>query len=141
MKPSITRSGKESGAGRPGRGELDAVAVRSQVLTKATIRVANQLGLGQAELAKVMGISPASASRMFAGSWTIPERTKSWELAALLVRVFRSLDALVGGNDKHVEQWFRAENLHLGGAPGRLVFTVEGLTNVARYLDAMRGAQ
>jgi DNA-binding XRE family transcriptional regulator len=141
MKESMARSGKASRAAKTRDGERQVATARSQVLTKATIRVASQLGLGQAELAKIMGISPASASRMFAGHWAIPERTKSWELAALLVRVFRSLDALVGGNEKHVGQWFRAENLHLGGTPGRLVFTIEGLTNVARYLDAMRGAQ
>jgi|SRR4051794_40311849 DNA-binding XRE family transcriptional regulator len=118
-------------------------STRSKVLTKATVRVAAQLGLGQAELAKVIGISPSSASRMSAGHWTIQEHTKSWELAALLVRVFRSLDALVGGGgtEGHVKQWFRADNTHLGGAPAKLVFTIEGLTNVARYLDAMRGAQ
>jgi DNA-binding XRE family transcriptional regulator len=127
-----------------GEAETDGSAVatmRSQVLTKATCRVAIQLGLGQAELAKVIGVSASSASRMYAGTWTVQEHTKSWELAALLVRVFRSLDALVGGNEKHVKQWFRAENTHLSGSPASLVFKIEGLTNVARYLDAMRGAQ
>lgn len=121
--------------------ELARASARSQVLTKAILRVAVQLGLGQAELAKVIGISASSASRMHARKWTIPENTKSWELAALLVRVFRSLDAFVGGSEKHVKQWFRSENLHLGGSPASLVVTIEGLTNVARYLDAMRGAQ
>jgi DNA-binding XRE family transcriptional regulator len=120
--------------------EPAAAAARARVLTKATLRVAGQLGLGQSELARVIGISASTASRMHAGSWAIPEQTKSWELAALLVRVFRSLDALVGGTEKHVRQWFRAENLHLGGSPFNLVLTVEGLTHVARYLDAMRGA-
>jgi hypothetical protein len=124
------------------RAEGSAVAtMRSQVLTKATCRVALQLGLGKAELAKVIGVSPSSATRMYAGTWTIQEQTKPWELAALLVRVFRSVDALVGGNEKHVKQWFRAENTHLGASPSSLVFKVEGLTSVARYLDAMRGAQ
>ncbi len=122
-------------------GRSSSAAVRSQALTKATVRVATQLGFGQVDLAKVVGVSSASASRMFAGAYLIQERTKSWELAALLVRVFRSLDALLGGNERHVKDWFRAENLHLGGVPANLVTKVEGLTNVARYLDAMRGAQ
>lgn len=118
-----------------------AARKRSQVLTKATVRVAAQLGLGQIDLAKVIGISPATASRLHAGEWAIPAHTKQWELAALLVRVYRSLDAMVGGNEEHVRQWFHADNIHLGGAPARLIFTIEGLTNVARYLDGMRGAQ
>jgi transcriptional regulator with XRE-family HTH domain len=124
------------------KGSEGAVAnTRSKVLTKATVRVAIQLGLAQSELAGVLGISSPTASRMFAGNWFIPEHTKNWELAALLVRMFRSLDALVGGSEKHVKEWFRAENIHLGGSPKALVSSIEGLTNVARYLDAMRGAQ
>ncbi|HEX3903998.1 MAG TPA: XRE family transcriptional regulator [Polyangia bacterium] len=121
----------------------DAAAKRrSAVLTKATIRVADQLGLGQAALAKVLGISPATVSRMFKGDWTIPVKdAKTWELAAMLVRIFRSLGPLVGGNEKHVKEWFHAENIHLAGVPANLVFKIEGLTNVARYLDAVRGAQ
>ena len=41
---------------------------RARVLTKATHRVAVQLGLGQANLARVIGISPSTASRMYAGN-------------------------------------------------------------------------
>jgi len=114
---------------------------RSRVLTTATVRVADQLGLGQAELARILGLSPSTVSRMVKGDWLIPPEAKTWELAAMLVRVFRSLAALVGGNEKHVQQWFRAENVHLGAAPAKLVFKIEGLTRVAAYLDAMRGAQ
>jgi DNA-binding XRE family transcriptional regulator len=119
-----------------------AATKRSVVLTKATIRVAQQLELGQGALAKILGISAPTVSRMFKGKWLIAENDgKTWELAVMLVRVFRSLGAMVGGNEEHVKEWFHAENMHLGGTPADLAFTIEGLTNVARYLDAMRGAQ
>jgi hypothetical protein len=124
-----------------GEAKTAVATQRSEVLTKATCRAATRLGLGQAELAKVIGLSPASTSRMFAGTWTIQEQTKPWELSALLVRVFRSLDAVIGGNETQVKQWFQADNSHLGATPADLILSIEGLTNVARYLDAMRGAQ
>jgi hypothetical protein len=60
--------------------ESGAAIMRARVLTKAAIRVAGQLGLGQAELARVIGISAATASRMHAGAWVIPEQSKTWEL-------------------------------------------------------------
>jgi DNA-binding XRE family transcriptional regulator len=113
---------------------------RSRTLTKAIVRVAGQLGLAQAELGKVLGVSASTVSRMFKHEWLIPENDKTWELAAMLLRIFRSLDALVGGNEHHVREWFHAENTHLGGAPAELIFKIEGLTRVAGYLDAMRGA-
>ncbi len=126
---------------RPAPATTPALAEkRSLALTKAVVRVAGQLGLAQAELGQVLGASPATVSRMFNQEWRIPPETKTWELAALLVRIFRSLDAFVGGNAEHVRAWFHADNTHLGGAPAKLVFKVEGLTRVAGYLDAMRGA-
>lgn len=64
--------------GETGASESSTVSVRSKVLTKATIRVAERLGLGQADLAKVIGISASTASRMFSGGWTVPEHTKQW---------------------------------------------------------------
>ena len=128
--------------GPPAELAADSLArKRAQVLTKATVRVAGQLGLAQAELARVLGISTASVSRMFKDEWTLPPESKPWELAALLVRIFRSLDALVGGDEKNVQAWFHAENVHLGGVPADLVSKIEGLTRVAGYLDALRGAQ
>lgn len=118
-----------------------AVQRHAAVLTKAVVATAARLGLSQGSLAKAIGVSPATASRMCAGTALLDDGSKPFELGALLVRIFRSLDALVGGDETHVRQWFHAENEHLGGAPDRLVLTVEGMTNVARYLDAVRGAQ
>ena len=140
MKAAMAHS-KASKMGPPGPSEAPATK-RSVVLTKATIRVAQQLDLGQGALAKVLGISAPTVSRMFKGKWLISENDgKTWELAVMLVRVFRSLGAMVGGNEEHLKEWFHADNVHLGGIPANLAFTIEGLTNVARYLDAMRGAQ
>ena len=69
----------------------------------------------------------------------IPLGTKEGELALLFLRVFRSLDALVGGNAAHAKAWLRAENRHVGGVPLRRMKKIEGLVDVAEYLDAMRG--
>lgn len=116
----------------------DAQAV---VLTKATARAAERLGLSQAELAVLLGVSASSVSRMFAGEWLLPRGPgKEWQLAALFIRVFRSLDALVGGNPEHARAWMRAPNRHLNGVPLQLCLDVAGLSRVAEYLDAMRGA-
>ena len=56
-----------------------------------------------------------------------------------MLRVYRSLFSLFGGNLEHCRGWFQAGNRHLDGRPVELVQTVEGLIRVADYLDAMRG--
>lgn len=108
------------------------------VVTKATLRAAERLGLPDAALARIVGVSPASVSRLRAGR-TIPVAQKEGELALLFLRVYRSLDALLGGDAEGCRRWLRAENDHLGGVPLQLIQTVTGLVNVGRYLDAMRG--
>jgi hypothetical protein len=59
-------------------------------------------------------------------------------LAVLFVRFYRSLDAIVGGNDAVAAQWIKNENSGLDGVPLVLIQTVAGLTNVIDYLDARR---
>jgi len=67
-----------------------------------------------------------------------PER-KEGELALLFLRLYRSLDALVGGDDLKARLWLHTTNDHLGGIPSDRIRTVEGLIDVVQYLDAMRG--
>ena len=111
----------------------------AEVLRKATLRAADRLGIQQKELAEIIGVSAATVSRMAAGRFALEPGDKAGELALLLVRVFRSLDALVGGNEAQVKAWFHAHNEHLEGVPAERVRTALGLCDVARYLDAMRG--
>ena len=109
-----------------------------EVVTKAVRRAASALGLSQKELARVVGVSEATVSRLAAGR-LLDASKKEGELALLFLRVFRSVDALVGGSEEKSRAWFCAHNTHLGGTPRDRVQTVEGLVHVAQYLDAMRG--
>ena len=59
-------------------------------------------------------------------------------LAVLFARLFRSLDALVGGDDRVAAAWLRNHNTALSGEPLLLIQTVPGLVNVIHYLDARR---
>lgn len=112
------------------------------VLAKAATRAAERLGLSQRDLARIVGLSEASASRMVRDPSRVPlePTSKEGELALLFLRVFRSLDALVGGDGTAARAWLHAENLHLNGVPAERIRTVEGLVHVGEYLDALRGA-
>jgi transcriptional regulator with XRE-family HTH domain len=110
----------------------------ADVLTRAVLSAAARLGLKQRQLAGVLGASEASISRLQRGRGIDPE-SKEGELALLFLRIYRSLDALVGGDDARAQQWLHARNDHLGGVPADRLRTVQGLVDVAQYLDAMRG--
>ena len=99
---------------------------------------AGRLGLRNRELAAVIGTSEASISRLGSGRGLVPA-SKEGELALLFLRLYRSLDALVGGDDGKARAWLHADNTHVGGVPADRIRTVEGLVDVVQYLDAMRG--
>lgn len=89
-------------------------------------------------MAEVLGTSEASVSRLSAGR-TIDPGSKEGELALLFLRLYRSLDALVGGDESRARAWLGAENEHVGGVPVERIRHVEGLVDVVQYLDALRG--
>jgi len=110
------------------------------VVAKALVRAARGLGLSQAEVAGVLGTSAASVSRTFAGERPIAPDSAEGRHALLFLRLFRSLDTLVGGDEEKARRWLEAPNTHLGGQPPRaLLASTPGLVRVAEYLDAMRG--
>ncbi len=114
-------------------------ALKGRTLAKATLRAAELLGLTQAELAPILGVSRATVSRIASGGYLLSPGQKAWELAALFVRLFRSLDALVGSNESQARAWLDSDNAGLGGIPRKLIPTAEGLVRVVQYLDAARG--
>jgi hypothetical protein len=108
------------------------------VLAKAVLSAAARLDVRQRELAQVLGSSEASVSRLARGRGIDPG-SKEGELALLFLRVYRSLDALVGGDDARARAWLHAENAHLAGRPVAKITGVQGLVDVVQYLDGMRG--
>jgi len=108
------------------------------VLTKALLRATELLGLSSAVLARVLGVSEASVSRLTSGARTVDPQSKEGELALLLVRVYRSLDALVGTDATQRHAWLHGHNRALNARPIDLIQRADGLVNVVAYLDAMR---
>lgn len=104
-----------------------------QTLRKALLNAGKALGLPQAELATVVG---RDRSALYRG---LDPDSKPGELALLLIRAYRSLYVLVGGNPDDMRHWMHTENLHTGGVPAEQIKSVQGLVQVVEYLDAMRG--
>lgn len=113
-------------------------AKQGAVVTKAVLRAAQALGLSNKVLGRIIGVSEATVSRMGSGTYMLAPADKPFELSVLLIRLFRSLDAIVGGDDAVARSWLVSENLALGGTPLSMVQSVQGLVNVIFYLDARR---
>ncbi len=114
------------------------VISEAQVVTKATVAAADRLGLSARTLAGVVGVSEASVSRMKRLDHLLEKGTKPFELALLLIRLFRSLDAITGGDEQVARAWLKNHNTALSGVPVEKILSISGLTDVLAYLDARR---
>lgn len=116
---------------------IGMAATPASVLAKAVTRAADLMGISQQLLGKILGLSPASVSRLYGGNYQLDPRRKEWDLALLFVRAFRSLDSIVG--DTHsARAWLQSDNLALNARPIDLLSDTEGLVSVVHYLDASR---
>ncbi len=129
----------------PRTSALAAVAVKdparqAQVISAAVARVAELWQLTNEQLGDVLGLSPASVSRLRSGAYRLKPGDKPFELAQYLVRLFRSLDAVVGSDDETASAWLRTSNVDLGGRPIDQIMTIRGLMDVASYVDDFRAS-
>lgn len=113
-------------------------AAPETVLAKAVLAAAERLDLRQRQIAAILGASEASISRLVRGRGIDPS-SKEGELALLFLRMYRSLDTLVGGDDARARAWIAAHNDHLDGVPAARLTSVQGLVDVVQYLDGLRG--
>jgi len=107
-------------------------------LTKAVRRAAERLQISKALLASILGVSPATITRLYSGEYILDQKRKEWDFALLFVRAFRSLDSIVN-NDETARVWLNNPNLALNARPIDLIKQTEGLVRVVQYLDTSRG--
>jgi putative toxin-antitoxin system antitoxin component (TIGR02293 family) len=110
------------------------------VITQALVKAATVWGLGQGQLGAIIGMSPSSVSRLNSGKLKLEPGSKPYQLATLMLRAWRSLDAIIGSNDEAARTWLGSPNKGLDGArPQDLLATPQGLVKVCDYLDSRRG--
>lgn len=115
-----------------------AAATDGAIVTNAVLNAAARLGISNRGLARILGLSEASISRMGSGAYTLTPDDKPFEVAVLFLRLFRSLDTIVAGDEAAARAWMDRENAALGGVPRHVIQSLGGLITVIGYLDAHR---
>ncbi len=107
---------------------------RTQILAEALRNAAREMGFTQEEVGEIIGKDRTAISK-----GTVDPTSKAGELALLLIRCYRSLFVLVGGEPKQMKHWLRTANRHTRGIPAEQMKQATGLVAVMEYLDAARG--
>ena len=111
---------------------------KGKILTQAVLNVAKYLGLNDGQLSSALGVSADELYDLKLGSKQLIENTTSFVRAIYIVRVYRSIFAIMGGDELVMRQWMKSPNTALDAIPIEIINTSEGLECVANYLDARR---
>lgn len=110
----------------------------NHVLAVALDNLKELLAISNYDVCEIIGVHRNTLSRSLSNK-NIDPKSKEGECALLLIRVYRSLFALNGGNLEAMKHWLRTNNRHIQGVPLEAMKTVLGLSRVVNYLDAIRG--
>ncbi len=111
---------------------------KAVVLAKATLRAAQIMGVNGTTLSEIIGVSPSTISRSKDQPEKLLSDKKTYELAAMFVRLYRGLDSVTGGDDKTSQNWLKNENTALSGKPIEIIQSIEGLMRTVMYVDTRR---
>jgi hypothetical protein len=113
---------------------------KAEVLAEALLNVQTNLQLTQKDLSEIIHTSTATISRLKTkGSGIAPESAEG-QFAVNFIRIYRSLSALLGGDDQQCREWINNYNDHLDSTPLDLLKNnMQDFQKVLIYLDAMRG--
>jgi hypothetical protein len=114
------------------------VSDSAALVTDAVVRLQCILKLSDTDIGAVLGLDRHSVVRRKKAHELVREGEKPWEAALLLIRMFRSLSAILGEDEMTLRYWLKSHNSALGGRPSELIKTTEGLARTVMYLDAMR---
>lgn len=110
---------------------------REAVVTKAVLRAADLLELKKKELARILHVSPSTITRLSDGTTLLEVGSSAYELALLLIRLYRALDSITG-DDESSASWLRSPNTVLNARPIDLITSISGLTDTLAYVDQRR---
>lgn len=122
---------------------INAAKSDPSLVGDSVVGAAEYLGLTREQLANAIGVSVPTVARMRKGA-PIPDR-KPMEMALLVIRIYRALYSIVGGDVEAMKHWMATPNKHLSAQSGQpqvpadMIQHTEGLARVLWYLDAMRG--
>lgn len=121
-----------------GHNKLRSETNDEALVSKALLNAARRLEMTNIELAQVVGISESKLSRMDRREAFVARSGKEFDLALLFIRIYRSLDAITGGDRVTSAAWIRNPNKAFDNVPVERMKSLEGLVDVVHYLDSRR---
>lgn len=108
---------------------------KDRVLTKATLRAAESLGIGIDDLAEVLGVNARYLDLCVSGGGVLRDDSESGVQARDFVRVALRVVGVFG--TEGAVKWVSSHNYHLGSTPVETMKNPQGVTVIEYYLGGL----
>ena len=98
----------------------DSIVVRTNPMDGVSLQVIEN-GLQSTTLGRVLGLSQATVTRLYQGQYRLDPDGKPGELALLLLRLFRSLDSIVGSTEAARAMWLSSSASRITSSASRII--------------------
>ena len=112
------------------------IDMSAQELTRQIIFITHQLGLYQAELARVLHLQCADIGRLTSGQTLLEQDSVAWQQARRFVRFYALLVDRLDGDEVAMYHWLRARNSLLKSEPLLMLVDHDQLEPVIRLLES-----
>ena len=106
------------------------------VLAKAFFNVTEQLNFTQTQIATILGISESAISQLKIAC-KIDTTSQQGEIALSIIRLFKLLDSLSGGDLDWIRHFLNSKNQVTGGVPIKQIETACGLVSIFQFIEAI----
>lgn len=117
----------------PSRQSLD----QKRILAKAFFKASEQLNLSQTQLAMILGISEPEIHKL-RSKGQIDPFSQQGERALLIIRLFKALYNLSGGDQKKIQLFLNTRNRVTGGIPLKQIETTHGLVACLQFVEPIQ---
>lgn len=107
------------------------------ILAKAFFNASEQLNLSQTQLAVILGISEPAINKL-RSEYQIDPFSQQGERALSVIRLFKALYDLSGGDQEWIQQFLNTKNRVTGGIPLKQIETAHGLVAVLQFVETIQ---
>lgn len=110
---------------------------QKRILAKAFFKASEQLNLSQTQLAVILGTSELAIQKLRLKGQLEPF-SQQGEKALLIIRLFKALYNLSGGDQECIQQFLNTRNRVTGGIPIKQIETNHGFVACLQFVETIQ---
>ena len=110
---------------------------KSKVLVKASWKAAEQLGLKPEQFIKILHLESVDVN-LSEATLMLDPNSKQEEIALILIRIYKAIYTLNGGDIEWIHHFLNSTNLLTGGIPMEQLKSMDGLLSVLNTVESLQ---